>query len=70
MTTNRPYRQALAHDEAVKELLTNAGTQFDPSVVVAIAKVLEQGEPELSAVQDVRSVLAGMPVPPRVHAPA
>jgi HD-GYP domain-containing protein (c-di-GMP phosphodiesterase class II) len=70
MTTNRPYRQALSHDEAVRELVSNAGTQFDPTVVAAITQVLEQGEPELSAVHDVRSVLAGMPVPPRVHAPA
>ena len=70
MTTNRPYRQALSRAEAVRGASYNAGTQFDPRVVGAITQVLEQGEPELSAVQDVRSVLAGMPVPPRVSSAA
>jgi len=29
MTTERPYRKALTKEEAIKELLKNAGTQFD-----------------------------------------
>ncbi len=33
MTSDRPYRRALAHDEAVKELQSGASTQFDPKVV-------------------------------------
>jgi len=32
MTSDRPYRTAMAHAEAVSELAKNAGTQFDPDV--------------------------------------
>jgi HD-GYP domain-containing protein (c-di-GMP phosphodiesterase class II) len=35
MTSNRPYRSAVAHAEAVQELERCAGTQFDPTVVAA-----------------------------------
>ena len=39
MTTDRPYREALSHDEAVAELRACAGTQFDPRVVGALCDV-------------------------------
>ena len=40
MTADRPYRAALGHDAAQKELLACAGTQFDPLVVEAFLRVL------------------------------
>jgi HD-GYP domain-containing protein (c-di-GMP phosphodiesterase class II) len=33
MTTARPYRPALTHDDAIRELQRYAGVQFDPEVV-------------------------------------
>jgi HD-GYP domain-containing protein (c-di-GMP phosphodiesterase class II) len=35
MTLDRPYRKALSHEQAVKELQSGAGTQFDPEIVGA-----------------------------------
>ncbi len=40
MTSDRPYRQALERHDAVAELRTNAGTQFDPRVVDALLAAL------------------------------
>jgi HD-GYP domain-containing protein (c-di-GMP phosphodiesterase class II) len=40
MTTDRPYRAALAPDEAMDELERCAGSQFDPRIVAAFAGVL------------------------------
>jgi hypothetical protein len=35
MTSARPYRGAMSHDDAVGELRRNCGTQFDPDAVAA-----------------------------------
>jgi len=35
MTSDRPYRKAMSHEEAVSELKRCSGTQFDPKVVTA-----------------------------------
>jgi hypothetical protein len=40
----RPYRAALGRAEALAELLRNAGRQFDPDVVAALARVLERDQ--------------------------
>jgi HD-GYP domain-containing protein (c-di-GMP phosphodiesterase class II) len=58
MTTDRPYRAAMPTEDAVRELSANAGTQFDPTVVEALTEVVEQGEPTLAPVDDIRRVLA------------
>jgi diguanylate cyclase (GGDEF)-like protein len=42
MTTDRPYRRALSHREAVRRLAEGAGSQFDPNVVEVALRVLEQ----------------------------
>jgi putative nucleotidyltransferase with HDIG domain len=40
MVTDRPYREALTHSEAIAELLENRGTQFDPVVVDVLLDLL------------------------------
>jgi len=40
MTTDRPYRKARTAEEALGELRRCAGTQFDPRVVEAFARVI------------------------------
>jgi putative nucleotidyltransferase with HDIG domain len=46
MTTNRPYRQAMSHADALEELRRCAGTQFDPRVVEALVDVAGRAHPE------------------------
>jgi diguanylate cyclase (GGDEF)-like protein len=36
MTSDRPYRRAMPHSEAMAELTDNSGAQFDPDVVQAL----------------------------------
>jgi len=36
MTSDRPYRKAMSHGDALRELRASAGTQFDPQVVEAL----------------------------------
>ena len=44
MTTNRSYRRARSHEAALTELRRCAGSQFDPAVVVALARVVEEAD--------------------------
>ncbi|MEX1141715.1 MAG: HD-GYP domain-containing protein [Thermoleophilaceae bacterium] len=59
MTTDRVYRAAMSSEDALTELTTNAGTQFDPGVVAALARVIVRWEPQAGYVpDDIRAVLA------------
>jgi two-component system cell cycle response regulator len=40
MTTDRPYRTGMSHDEGLVELRRHAGTQFDPAVIEALCATL------------------------------
>lgn len=41
MASDRPYRKGLSRDEILKEIMKNAGTQFDPQVVEAFVEIVE-----------------------------
>ena len=68
MTTDRPYRAAMSNEQALLELTTGAGSQFDPRVVRALTKVVENGEPMVAPADEVRALLARRPVPDRLGA--
>ncbi|MDP9238826.1 MAG: GAF domain-containing protein [Chloroflexota bacterium] len=40
MTSDRPYRDAMAHDGAMAEIAENVGTQFDPEVAAKFEELL------------------------------
>jgi putative nucleotidyltransferase with HDIG domain len=55
MRTDRAYRNAMSYDVALAELLANAGTQFDPSIVDALmAVVVSAREPEPRDLRPIR----------------
>ncbi len=45
MTSERPYRQAMTHAEAIKELKDKAGTQFDPELTSLFLSEIEKSIP-------------------------
>ena len=42
MTSQRTYKDGVSKAEAIKELVRNKGTQFDPELVDAFIKALEK----------------------------
>ncbi|NJK79616.1 MAG: response regulator [Chloroflexaceae bacterium] len=44
MTTDRPYRKALSHQEALRRLRARAGRQWDPKLVNMFCTMVEQGK--------------------------
>jgi diguanylate cyclase (GGDEF)-like protein/PAS domain S-box-containing protein len=42
MTNDRPYSKAVSREEAIRELNRNAGSQFDPKLVLLFMQILEE----------------------------
>jgi HD-GYP domain-containing protein (c-di-GMP phosphodiesterase class II) len=63
MTTDRPYRAAMKPEAAIKELVDNSGTQFDPMVVAGLVSVIQQGTATVTTADGVRALLANRPTP-------
>ena len=41
ITTNRPYRKGLDHEDAVREIIARSGTEFDPKIVDTFLECIE-----------------------------
>ena len=73
MTTDRPYRDALSQEQAMRELRAGAGTQFDPRVVEALSvAIATMADPAASATaaDGVRALLVHRSVADRLSARA
>jgi hypothetical protein len=46
MTHDRPYKRAMSHDDAIVELKTHAGTQFDPELVTLFCDLYTEIAPK------------------------
>ncbi len=44
MTADKPYQTAVSEQEALAELMANAGAKYDPAAVAALARVVERGQ--------------------------
>jgi HD-GYP domain-containing protein (c-di-GMP phosphodiesterase class II) len=44
MTSARPYRKALTKEEALRELKSHAGSQFDPAIVKIFVRLMTRKE--------------------------
>ncbi|MDO4177343.1 MAG: diguanylate cyclase, partial [Bacillota bacterium] len=49
MVSERPYKKALSSEEAIAELLKNAGTQFDPAIVNEFVQMVASDKLDLNA---------------------
>jgi hypothetical protein len=56
MTTDRPYRRALAVDVAMAELRVHSGSQFSPRVVTTLLALVEADEAMLNGVNNPTAV--------------
>ena len=54
MTEDRVYRKAPGHDNALAELKRLAGRQFDPVIVEAFVRLLEE-QPDLAEIEYIQA---------------
>ena len=59
MTSDRPYRKAMPAEAAIEELKRHSGSQFDPAVVEAFLRVLDEHGRHPPAVGITASVVSG-----------
>jgi diguanylate cyclase (GGDEF)-like protein/putative nucleotidyltransferase with HDIG domain len=52
LTSDRPYRKAMAHEEAYSYICKHSGTHFDPRVVEALVSVMELCERQMAELGD------------------
>ncbi len=62
MTSDRPYRKALSHEEAMAELRRCAGTQYDPALVAEFVRLTEGSASCIPGERDLRQVARQVPV--------
>jgi len=65
MTTTRSYRAAMSREDAGAELRSNAGTQFDPTIVDALMSMIGREMVEAAAQQVVAPEYEQLPEPVR-----
>jgi HD-GYP domain-containing protein (c-di-GMP phosphodiesterase class II) len=64
MVSQRPYRAPLSHEYAVREIISNAGTQFDPQIVAEFARwAISTGDDGIGRMveDEVERLPAGLP---------
>jgi HD-GYP domain-containing protein (c-di-GMP phosphodiesterase class II) len=52
MTSSRPYRRAMTHEQALAEIRAGAGTQFDPALASLFVEMVQSGQPLEHAVSE------------------